>query len=114
MMRLTGNSLFLTQKLSQNRLTKPTHHTFPWQGIDGSEVLGHFPPADTYNADASIKQLRHNAANYKDHDRSRHSYYLFGFGDGGGGPTKQMIEVLSRCGDLQGVPRVKIRSSDEF
>ena len=61
-----------------------------------------------------MQQLRHNAANYKDHDRSRHSYYLFGYGDGGGGPTRQMIEMLSRAEDLQGLPRTKIRSSDEF
>src|SRR5581483_6858016 len=82
--------------------------------IDGSQVLAHFPPADTYNANASVRQLRHNAANYKDHDRSRNSFYLFGIGDGGGGPTKQMIEVLRRARDLQGLPRTQMRSSDEF
>ena len=59
-------------------------------------------------------QLRDNARNYKDHDRSRHSLMLFGYGDGGGGPTKQMLEILRRAEDLQGLPRTKIRSSDEF
>ena len=105
---------FLTQKLSWNRFTRPPYHTFTWEGIDGSRVLAHFPPADTYNANASVQQLRHNVANYKDHDRSRHSLMLFGFGDGGGGPTKQMIENLLRAKDLQGLPRTKMRSSDEF
>lgn len=113
-MRLCGVTRFLTQKLSWNRFTKPLYHTFTWQGIDGSEVLSHFPPADTYNASASISQLRDNARNYKDHDRSRHSLMLFGYGDGGGGPTRQMLETLSRVRDLQGVPRTRIRSSDEF
>ena len=112
--RGAGMTRFLTQKLSWNRFTKPPHHTFLWQGIDGSEVLAHFPPADTYNADCSVRELRHSVSNYKDHDRSRESYYLFGWGDGGGGPTKRMLEYLRRCGDVQGMPRVAIRDSDSF
>src|SRR5271170_2266674 len=48
-MNLAGIRRFLTQKLSWNRMNKPEHHTFTWQGIDGSEVLAHFPPADSYN-----------------------------------------------------------------
>jgi len=113
-MRGAGIKRFLTQKLSWNKFTKPMHHTFTWQGIDGSEVIAHFPPADTYNANASVKEIRHNVANYKDHDRSRHSYYLFGYGDGGGGPTRQMLENLRRMKDTQGLPRVTMRSSDAF
>ena len=92
--RLAGIDRFLTQKLSWNRMNKPQHHTFVWEGIDGSELLTHFPPADTYNATVSVAQLRDNVRNYKDHDRSRESLMLFGFGDGGGGPTKQMLETL--------------------
>jgi alpha-mannosidase len=111
---LAGIKRFLTQKLSWNHFNKPHHHTFIWEGIDGSEVFTHFPPADTYNADCSIPQLRDNARNYKDHDRSHHSFYLFGYGDGGGGPTKKMIETLKRAKDLEGLPRVTMRSSNEF
>ena len=114
LMRLAGMTRFLTQKLSWNRFNKPHHHTFDWQGIDGSTVLAHFPPLDTYNALATVTQLRENVRNYKDHDRSRHSYLLFGFGDGGGGPTKRMLEMLRRCRDLLGVPRTTIRTSAEF
>jgi alpha-mannosidase len=114
LMKLSGIQYFLTQKLSWNRFNKPQHHTFLWQGIDGSEVLAHFPPADTYNATASVAQLRENARNYKDHDRSRMSLMLFGFGDGGGGPTKPMLEILQRAQDLEGLPRTTLRASDEF
>lgn len=111
---LAGIKRFLTQKLSWNYFNKPHHHTFVWEGIDGSELFTHFPPADTYNANASVQQVRDNARNYKDHDRSNDSYYLFGYGDGGGGPTKAMLELLRREKDLQGLPRTTIRSSDEF
>ena len=112
--RLSGITRFLTQKLSWNRMNKPHHHTFVWEGIDGSELFTHFPPADTYTAIVSIAQLRDNARHYKDHDRSRESYMLFGHGDGGGGPTKTMLETLRRVKDLEGVPRTEIRSPAEF
>jgi alpha-mannosidase len=118
-MHLAGITRFLTQKLSWNRFNKPRHGTFIWQGIDGSEVLAHFPPADTYNAmmsgpEGNVAWLRANAAQFKDHDRAHQGAMLFGYGDGGGGPTKDMLETLRRCADLQGLPRFKQRSSDEF
>ena len=84
-----GITRFLTQKLSWNAFNRPTYHTFLWQGIDGSEVLAHFPPADTYNGEASVAGAPlETARDYKDHDRSRTSLLLFGYGDGGGGPTQ--------------------------
>ncbi|HKD35973.1 MAG TPA: glycoside hydrolase family 38 C-terminal domain-containing protein, partial [Pirellulales bacterium] len=112
--RLAGINWFLTDKLSWNRMNKPPHHTFIWEGIDGSELFTHFPPAHTYTAVVTIAQLRENARNYKDHDRSRESYLLFGHGDGGGGPTKAMLETLRRVKDLEGVPRTTIRTPTEF
>jgi alpha-mannosidase len=113
-LRACGLTRFLTQKLSWNRFNLPDHHTFVWQGDDGSEVLGHFPPADTYSSDASVPELLRSAAAYKDHDHSGTSLLLFGYGDGGGGPTAEMLETLRRARDLQGVPRTKLRTSDEF
>ncbi len=92
LMREAGMDRFLTQKLSWNKFTAPPHHSFHWRGIDGSEVLTHFPPADTYNGSATLSELRYHAANYKDADRSAEAIYLFGFGDGGGGPNAEMIE----------------------
>jgi alpha-mannosidase len=113
-MRGAGATRFLTQKLSWNHFNKPHHHTFMWEGIDGSEVLAHFPPADTYNSVCDVAELRRAARDYKDHDRSRHAYLLFGHGDGGGGPTPRMLEFLRRARDLAGLPRTVIRSPDQF
>lgn len=110
----SGVKRFLTQKLSWNHFNKPWHQSFIWEGIDGSEVVTHFPPNDNYNCMATVPELTDGARRYKDNDRSRHSMLLFGIGDGGGGPTKKMIETLHRVEDLQGVPRTKIRSSNEF
>ena len=114
LMREAGMDRFLTQKLSWNRFTSPPHHSFFWRGIDGSEVLTHFPPVDTYNGMATMEELRYHAANYKDADRSSEALYLFGYGDGGGGPDAMMIEALQRSQDLLGVPRSAMRDPDEF
>jgi alpha-mannosidase len=113
-MRGAGIGWFLTQKLSWNRFNPPAHHTFNWEGIDGSRVLAHFPPADTYNATAEVAELRRSVRDYKDHDRSHRSLLVFGYGDGGGGPTPDMLETLRRVRDLQGLPRTTITTSDEF
>ena len=113
-MREGGVERFLTQKLSWNRFNRPEHHTFTWEGVDGSRVLAHFPPADTYSSEADVTQLRKSAREYLDHEHSRTALLVFGHGDGGGGPTREMIETLRRARDLQGLPRTAMRSSEEF
>jgi alpha-mannosidase len=114
LMREAGMDRFLTQKLSWNRFTSPLHHSFHWRGLDGSSVLTHFPPVDTYNAVATVEELRYHAANYKDADRTTEALYLFGHGDGGGGPNPEMVEYLRRTNDLLGVPRCETRGPDAF
>jgi alpha-mannosidase len=113
-MRGAGMSRFVMQKLSWNRFTTFPFHTFAWEGLDGSRVTSHFLPADTYNSGAGIAELRGSVRAYKEHDRSRHSLLAFGHGDGGGGPTAEMLETLRRARDLQGVPRTTPMSSDDF
>jgi alpha-mannosidase len=112
--RGAGMTGFLTQKLSWNRFTAPEHHTFRWVGIDGSSVLAHFPPADTYNGEATVEELRRAARDFKDHDRSARSLLPFGWGDGGGGPTAEMLETIGRTADLQGVPRTAMADPEAF
>jgi alpha-mannosidase len=91
-----GIAYFLTQKISWNQFNKFPHHTFWWQGIDGTRVWTHFPPADTYNGSCEPKEVVYSVRNYKDHARADQSLYLFGHGDGGGGPTERHIELLRR------------------
>lgn len=87
---------FLTQKISWNQFNKFPHHTFWWQGIDGTKVWSHFPPADTYNASGEPKEVLKSVKNYKDHARADQSLYVFGHGDGGGGPTERHLEFIRR------------------
>ena len=113
-MRGAGIRYFLTQKLSWNQFNRPTSSTFLWEGIDGSRVLTHFPPTDTYNAFASIEEVQKHITNFKDKERAGESYMLFGFGDGGGGPTEEMLERLRRLKNVAGLPEVAIRTPQEF
>jgi alpha-mannosidase len=112
--RQSGIDRFLTIKLSWSQFNKLTSHTFFWEGLDGSRVLTHFPPLDTYNGVATVEDVLFNVNNYKDHERSKESYMLFGYGDGGGGPTLDMLEQIKRMEDVHGLPRVALRSPDEF
>jgi len=60
------------------------------------QVLTHFPPADTYNANVTAEEVVKSMKNFKDKGRSRHAVILYGFGDGGGGPERGMLERLKR------------------
>jgi alpha-mannosidase len=83
---LSGSRWFLTQKLSWNDTNKFPHHTFWWEGIDGSRVFTHFPPVDTYNAELLPSELAHAASNYAEVGYGTRSLAPFGYGDGGGVP----------------------------
>jgi alpha-mannosidase len=98
LMSQAGCDYFLTQKLSWNDTNKPEHHTFIWEGIDGSRIFTHFPPADTYNGTFRRKEVEQSIRNFKDSHSSNRSLYLFGWGDGGGGPQAEMIESAHRLG----------------
>ncbi|HZO87934.1 MAG TPA: alpha-mannosidase [Chthonomonadaceae bacterium] len=105
---------FLTQKISWNQINKFPHHTFYWQGIDGTRIFTHFPPADTYNAAMTPQELAYNVRNFREHDRATRSLYVFGYGDGGGGPTVEMLENARRLRNVEGMPTVEIEKSSEF
>jgi len=109
-----GIRRFVTQKLSWNRTNRFPHHTFWWEGIDGTRVLTHFPPVDTYNAEVTPAELAHASAGFAEHGWSEWSLLPFGYGDGGGGPTRDMLARADRLADLDGMPNVSISSPSTF
>ncbi|MFE2282924.1 alpha-mannosidase [Streptomyces sp. NPDC059443] len=112
--KLSGSKWFLTQKISWSQVNKFPHHTFWWEGIDGTRVFTHFPPVDTYNSDLGGAQLAHAARNYQEKGRGSRSLAPFGWGDGGGGPTREQLARAKRQRDLEGSPRVEIERPDAF
>jgi alpha-mannosidase len=113
-LKRAGIDYFLTQKLSWSQFNKFPHTTFNWQGIDGSEVLTHFPPENNYNSKLMPDNVIHAEKNFREKAVLDEMICLFGIGDGGGGPTPEHIEWASRQSDLEGMPRVKCGRADDF
>lgn len=117
--RLAGMDHFLTQKLSWNNINVFPNTTFNWIGLDGTQVLCHMPPANTYTAEAHFGDVKRSMTQHKNLDVEQHSLLLYGYGDGGGGPTAEMLEKLRRCRGLSDtvgeLPRVHSgRTPDDF
>lgn len=109
-----GIEAFITQKISWSQFNKFPHHTFLWEGIDGTRIFTHFPPADTYNALMSPQELVFNVTNFLEHGRASRSLYIYGHGDGGGGPDIAMLEQAGRLQDFEGLPQVKQERVSDF
>ena len=112
--RRAGFDWFLTQKISWNDTTKFPHHSFMWEGIDGTRILTHFPPSDTYCSWMSMHELMYSQRNFLDKDLSRNAILLYGFGDGGGGPTREMTARVRRDHDLAGAPKIEFGTPDQL
>lgn len=113
-MKLCGAQYFLSQKLSWSLINTFPHNTFLWEGIDGTAVIAHFPPADTYTANVKVKEILSTVTKLKDKGRVSESVLLYGYGDGGGGPTEDMLERQLRLKDVDGCPKLKSYTPEEF
>jgi len=115
--RLAGMTRFFTQKLSWNNINKFPHTTFNWVSLDGSQVICHMAPSETYTADANFGDVRRSVTQHKSMDQDPTSLLVFGKGDGGGGPTWQHLEKLRRCRGMSDqvglLPRVHMGQSVE-
>jgi len=105
---------FLTQKMSWNDTNDFPYTSFTWEGLDGSTVLSHFPPADTYNGDVSVEQVREAATSDEESAIVGEGLYLYGWGDGGGGPTREMVERVDVVDDIGALPDVSHGTLGEF
>ena len=107
-----GMHRFVTQKLSWNKQNTFPHSTFWWEGLDGSRVLTHFPPVDTYNAEITPEEFAYSITNFKDHGWSNDSLMPFGHGDGGGGPTREMLERARRLARIDSRATLEVDAPD--
>lgn len=109
-----GSKWLLTQKISWSQTNKFPHHTFQWEGIDGTRIFTHFPPVDTYNCSMKGSEIAHAAKNCKDQGVARHSLAPTGWGDGGGGTTREMIAKAARTPSLEGSATVTWETPADF
>lgn len=106
-LKKSGINYFLTIKLSWNTFNNFPHHTFTWEGLDGSQVLAHLPPEGTYNSSAAPRAIVAAEKSYQDKYVSDRCVLLFGIGDGGGGPGEEHLERLLREKNLAGLAPVE-------
>ncbi len=113
-LKKAGVDYFFTQKLSWSQFNRFPHHTFLWEGIDGTRIFSHFPPSDTYNGNFEVEQIKKGEEQFAEHDRAERSLYAYGHGDGGGGPTRPMLERARRLRDCNGLPKVRLERAGDF
>lgn len=105
----------MTTKISWNDTNRLPYDTFRWRGMDGTEVTAHFvtttdPGEDyyTYNGNTSPQAIRGVWEQYKNKDTNKDLLVSFGFGDGGGGPTRTQIKQAQMADRIPGLPHVKM------
>ena len=97
LMREAGITRFLTQKLSWNRFNQPEHHTFIWQGDRRQRGARALPAGRHLQRRGDRAELRARARAIQGSRAIATSLLVFGHGDGGGGPTRAMLETLRRA-----------------
>ncbi|OQA47381.1 MAG: Mannosylglycerate hydrolase [Chloroflexi bacterium ADurb.Bin325] len=113
-MARAGLHTFCTQKLSWSLINKFPHQSFWWEGVDGSRVLVHMLPEETYNSPAAPRSLARIEENYRDKGVSDMALMVYGIGDGGGGPGEEHLERLARLHNFAGLPPVEQEWSAAF
>ncbi|CCE63924.1 hypothetical protein TPHA_0G00880 [Tetrapisispora phaffii CBS 4417] len=118
--QLSGIDKFLTQKLSWNNINSFPHSTFNWAGLDGTQLLTHMPPGNTYTADSHFGDVLRTAKQNKTSEYYGSGLMLYGKGDGGGGPTREMLEKMRRIRSMSNrngnvVPKLEVgKTIEEF
>ncbi len=117
LMTLSGVETFVTHKLSWNDTNRMPFDTFFWQGIDGTKVPASFVTTQTYEYDGfettycANLRASHVLGTWKRHaGKAQQSelFMIYGHGDGGGGPTREMVETIKRFErGIPGAPKVK-------
>lgn len=113
---------FMTTKISWNQFNRLPVDTFRWRGIDGTEVLAHFvtaPSEDasssyTYNGPLQPADMSGTWQRYQQKALNRELLYLYGWGDGGGGPAEDQLERARIMEDLPAFPAIRMGRVDAF
>ncbi|WP_309069280.1 alpha-mannosidase, partial [Microbacterium sp.] len=114
LIRRAGFEWFFTQKISWNQVNRFPHHTFAWEGIDGSRIFSHFPSMDTYNSRLSGAEIARATRQFREARLANGSIAPVGWGDGGGGTTREMTGIAKRLADLEGSAKVRWEHPDAF
>lgn len=122
-LKKSGIELFMTTKISWSQYNRMPHDTFRWKGLDGSEILTHFittlePNPDcwfyTYNGQLTPETVLGSWKAYREKAVNKDILISYGFGDGGGGVNRDMLELRRRLDQIPGVPNVKTTKAGDY
>jgi len=124
-LKKSGIETFMTTKISWNQYNRMPHDTFFWRGIDGSEILTHFittpepwNPEDswfyTYNGLITARTVTGAWKSYRNKEVNQDLLLSYGYGDGGGGVNREMLELRRHLDEVPGIPKVKTSTAGEF
>jgi alpha-mannosidase len=123
LLKLAKVDTFVTTKISWNDTNHMPHDTFWWRGIDGTEIMTHFittpdtqptTPFYTYNGYIQPQSIQGVWQAYQDKDINNELLVCYGYGDGGGGPNRDMLENLKALKQIPGIPQVRTCMVDEY
>ena len=125
-LRKSGVDYFVTSKISWNDTNTMPYDAFVWQGIDGSEIFSSFITGQnfvkggepqrntTYVGDITSSFVKGSWERFKQKEYSSVTLNTYGYGDGGGGPTRQMLERARRLAKgLPGIPVANLTTLTE-
>lgn len=124
-LKKSGIDTFMTTKISWNQFNRMPHDTFYWKGMDGTEILTHFittpdPGSDmgpffyTYNGMISPETIQGVWKGYQDKEINKDLLISYGYGDGGGGVNREMLECIQRLEKIPGLPKVQTSTAGEY
>lgn len=120
-LKKSGVSTFMTTKISWNDTNRMPYDTFLWRGVDGTEILTHFittPETEgtsyTYNGNTRPYAVKGIWDQYNNKDLNKDLLISFGYGDGGGGPNRDMIETIPCVNKIPGIPHVKTETATSY
>ncbi len=122
-LKKSGIKTFMTTKISWSQYNRMPHDTFNWRGIDGSEILTHFITTTepwpesryyTYNGFMTPQVVKESWDAYKDKNMNQDLLLSYGYGDGGGGVNREMLEMRRRIDQMPGLPHAKPSTADAY
>jgi alpha-mannosidase len=111
-----GIPFFFTHKLTWNERNPFPYDLYRWEGIDGSRVVAHSfkNPENGYNSRLTAREVAETWQNFGAKSKHDSTLLAFGYGDGGGGPSSEMLERFARLKEFPGLPHLRMGGVAEF
>ncbi len=124
-LKKSGIDVFMTTKISWNQFNRMPHDTFRWKGMDGTEVLTHFITTPepwngpdswfyTYNGLLTPKTVKGVWESYSEKAMNKDLLISYGYGDGGGGVNRDLLEARRRIDKIPGLPNLKTSTAGAY